>query len=320
MENGSTPRTDQLYEDHGGRKFKRESAYYSLIDHARQLERDLSAANLRGENLHAKLRETEAALIEARAQRDRLQERVSQFDSAIQRIATSVGAVCGGVDTEGDGPGGHTAAEIVRKIGMLNAQRDEALEKLAFCKAAHAELVRLAGGPPPPGMMTGDLKHAAPAETSTMPQEAESAKTVTTGGDAVPSQAQCTAPAAAVPPATVADEAKDDPVAAWYDWRAANPDGSIYECFIAAYAQGERKGMLRAWIPVNIQPAIGQDILAYCGWCITATFRHKNASKPTLTDWHTEDGMNPIFNVTYWMPLPAAPITTAAEQLGKRAE
>ena len=43
-----------------------------------------------------------------------LVERVHQFDSAIQRIASHVGAVCGGVDT---GPrGGHTAEEIIRCI------------------------------------------------------------------------------------------------------------------------------------------------------------------------------------------------------------
>lgn len=56
---------------------------------------------------------------------DRLEQRVRQFDSAIQRIAAHVGACCGGVDTEGQidpntrqpyGPGGSTAVEIIRKI------------------------------------------------------------------------------------------------------------------------------------------------------------------------------------------------------------
>lgn len=60
-----------------------------------------------------------------------LLERVSQFDSAIQRIGAHVGACCGGVDTgheidqntgEPYGPGGHTAVEIIRKIDERTAQ------------------------------------------------------------------------------------------------------------------------------------------------------------------------------------------------------
>jgi hypothetical protein len=53
-----------------------------------------------------------------------LVERIHQFDAAIRRIADRVGAVCGGIDTEGDGPGGSTAAEIVRKIDEITVKRD----------------------------------------------------------------------------------------------------------------------------------------------------------------------------------------------------
>ena len=51
--------------------------------------------------------------------------RIQQFDAAIRRIAHNVGAVCGGVDTEGDGPGGHTADEIVRCIDKIRHKEDK---------------------------------------------------------------------------------------------------------------------------------------------------------------------------------------------------
>lgn len=50
----------------------------------------------------------------ASGQDSELVERIRQFDSAIQRIGSHVGAVCGGVDT---GPrGGHTAEAIIEAI------------------------------------------------------------------------------------------------------------------------------------------------------------------------------------------------------------
>ena len=49
--------------------------------------------------------------------------RIQQFDAAIRRIAHNVGAVCGRVNTEGDGPGGHTAAEIIKCIDDIRNKR-----------------------------------------------------------------------------------------------------------------------------------------------------------------------------------------------------
>ena len=60
------------------------------------------------------------------------------------------------------------------------------------------------------------------------------------------------------------------------------------------------------WIPVTERlPDQRQDTIAWCGWCITATYKH--AESRTGHDWHTEDGVNPVFGITHWMPLPAAP-------------
>ncbi len=61
------------------------------------------------------------------------------------------------------------------------------------------------------------------------------------------------------------------------------------------------------WIPVGTRlPHPGQDVLAWCGWCITARYKHPRARKPAHP-WHTEDGSNPIFMVSHWMLLPKAP-------------
>jgi archaellum component FlaC len=57
-----------------------------------------------------------------------LLERLQQCDRAIQRIASHVGAVCGGVDVmDANGLGSHTSEEIIRKI---EAVRQEAVPQL----------------------------------------------------------------------------------------------------------------------------------------------------------------------------------------------
>ena len=53
-------------------------------------------------------------------------------------------------------------------------------------------------------------------------------------------------------------------------------------------------------------PQAGQDCVVWCGWCITATYKHPRARKPAH-DWHTEDGVNPVCMVTHWMPAPKEP-------------
>ena len=61
------------------------------------------------------------------------------------------------------------------------------------------------------------------------------------------------------------------------------------------------------WIPVTKRkPKRGQDVLAWCGWCITAVYKHHHPRKK-MFPWTTEDGVNPIFHVTHWMPLPEGP-------------
>jgi hypothetical protein len=57
----------------------------------------------------------------------------------------------------------------------------------------------------------------------------------------------------------------------------------------------------QGWIPVSERlPEDGADVLAWCGWAITSRYDDENY-------WRTEDGRNPIFMVTHWMPLPTPP-------------
>lgn len=61
------------------------------------------------------------------------------------------------------------------------------------------------------------------------------------------------------------------------------------------------------WISVKVRkPKPGQDVLAWCGRCVTAVYR-RQTQRITIGDWHTEDGTSIIFNVTHWMPLPKPP-------------
>lgn len=51
-------------------------------------------------------------------------------------------------------------ADFAAAVELLRLARNDLASitrELAFCKAAHAELVRLAGGPPLPGMEKGEL-------------------------------------------------------------------------------------------------------------------------------------------------------------------
>ncbi len=65
------------------------------------------------------------------------------------------------------------------------------------------------------------------------------------------------------------------------------------------------------WISVEDQlPDENQDILVWCGWCITAIYKPKDRSygpKGKNFDWTTEDAHAPIFMVTHWQPLPEPP-------------
>ena len=61
------------------------------------------------------------------------------------------------------------------------------------------------------------------------------------------------------------------------------------------------------WISVNQRlPRAGADVLVWCGWVLSAGYKQRRRrikSQP----WATEDGMNPIFHVTHWMPCPKGP-------------
>ena len=60
------------------------------------------------------------------------------------------------------------------------------------------------------------------------------------------------------------------------------------------------------WIDAKLRlPDVEQDVLAWCGWCITACYKLPNARRGA--DWSTEDGSNPVFGVTHWQPLPEPP-------------
>ena len=63
------------------------------------------------------------------------------------------------------------------------------------------------------------------------------------------------------------------------------------------------------WIKVEDKlPKAGQDVLVWCGWCQSAGYKQaRRRKKGNGFLWATEDGMNPIFHVTHWMPSPNRP-------------
>ena len=62
------------------------------------------------------------------------------------------------------------------------------------------------------------------------------------------------------------------------------------------------------WISVSDRlPEKGADILVWCGWVISAMYDGKST-------FYTEDGTNPIYQVTHWMPLPQPPITNRKDE------
>jgi len=63
------------------------------------------------------------------------------------------------------------------------------------------------------------------------------------------------------------------------------------------------------WISVeDWLPNPGEEnIICWCGWPITGVYRPKDPMRGDH-DWYSEPvGMNPIFHVTHWMPLPSPP-------------
>lgn len=62
------------------------------------------------------------------------------------------------------------------------------------------------------------------------------------------------------------------------------------------------------WISVSDRlPEKGADILVWCGWVISAMYDGKST-------FYTDDGTNPIYQVTHWMPLPQPPITNRKDE------
>lgn len=63
------------------------------------------------------------------------------------------------------------------------------------------------------------------------------------------------------------------------------------------------------WISVSERlPEPDRDVLAWCGFHITAGFKSaRRTGKAKHHDWSTEDGTNPVFNVSHWMPLSEKP-------------
>ena len=55
----------------------------------------------------------------------------------------------------------HLLREAAARLEALQAEADRLRDKLAFCKSAHAELVRRAGGVPPAEQESGALSKTA---------------------------------------------------------------------------------------------------------------------------------------------------------------
>lgn len=69
------------------------------------------------------------------------------------------------------------------------------------------------------------------------------------------------------------------------------------------------------WISVeDWLPNPGEEnIICWCGWPITGVYRPKDPMRGDY-DWYSEPvGMNPIFHVTHWMPLPSPPLAAVKE-------
>lgn len=66
------------------------------------------------------------------------------------------------------------------------------------------------------------------------------------------------------------------------------------------------------WQPIETAPRVdGEYLLLWCGWPETGCAVDK--PKRGKRDWYSEPaGINPIFHVTHWMPLPPPPL--GAEQ------
>lgn len=59
------------------------------------------------------------------------------------------------------------------------------------------------------------------------------------------------------------------------------------------------RNLITQWQPIETAPRDGTDILLWCGWFITGFFKDGR--------FYTEDGTNPIFGCSHWMPLPPPP-------------
>jgi hypothetical protein len=61
------------------------------------------------------------------------------------------------------------------------------------------------------------------------------------------------------------------------------------------------------WQPIETAPKNGEYVLLWCGFPIIGS---RGVGKPQRGnhEWYEEQaGVNPIFNVTHWMPIPEPP-------------
>jgi hypothetical protein len=54
------------------------------------------------------------------------------------------------------------------------------------------------------------------------------------------------------------------------------------------------------------QRGTGADVLVWRGWVVSAGYKQRRRRIKSCP-WATEDGANPIYHVTHWMPCPKGP-------------
>lgn len=60
------------------------------------------------------------------------------------------------------------------------------------------------------------------------------------------------------------------------------------------------------WQPIETAPRDGHWLLLWCGWHIVGRWAQRGTrARENWTD--DPDGINPIYGVTHWMPLPPPP-------------
>jgi hypothetical protein len=82
---------------------------------------------------------------------------------------------------------------------------------------------------------------------------------------------------------------------------------------LSQHLYGPTRGAIRAaleladrmqWQPIEAAPRDGTEVLLWCGWVTIGKW------EADYSLWYDENGINPIFQVTHWMPLPTPPKET----------